>query len=143
MSSNCRTSGVLSASGMSGKRICMARFYQQTPSQFSRGYWGVTFPLPKYFKINSLNQEPRSSLPRLAIVPYFRANSFRRSNVNTKEWSNQEELGANSLPWIRVVEIPVVPRNAGFSINAIAVGRDTKLGGILQGSLQVGRSSLN
>jgi hypothetical protein len=52
-------------------------------------------------------------------------------------------VGANSLPRIRVVEIPVVPRNAGFSINAIAVGRATKLGGILQGSLQFGRPSLN
>jgi hypothetical protein len=38
MSSNCRTSGVRSASGMSGNRIRMTRFDQQLPGQFALGY---------------------------------------------------------------------------------------------------------
>ena len=37
MSSNCRTSGVHSASGMSGNRSRMARFYQLL-GHFAHGY---------------------------------------------------------------------------------------------------------
>ena len=38
ISSNCCTSGVRSASGMSGNRICMAGFDQQLPGQLTRSY---------------------------------------------------------------------------------------------------------